>query len=115
MPLQLLNYSAGITSQEATAMKEEARRQLGRMTSRPWREEDDHAVMGDALREAARVLRLDPSGLELRRDASGRAPVLTIDQQTRPRTICLNEAHWEKLKALGARWLERKLDAEPGA
>ncbi|WP_298232372.1 hypothetical protein [uncultured Azohydromonas sp.] len=115
MPLQLLNYSAGITAQEAEALKAEARRQLGRLTSQPWRMEDDHAVMGDALREAARLLAIDPSGLELRRDRPGRPPEPAVDKRTRPRTICLNDAHWEKLKALGTAWLERKLDAEPGA
>lgn len=114
MPLQLLNYSASITSQEATALKDEARRQLCLMTSRPWRQEEDHAVMGDALREAARVLGLDPSGLELRRERRGCTAVLSVDKRTRPRTICLNDAHWQKLKALGIEWLERALDAEPG-
>lgn len=115
MPLQLLNYSAGITAQEAEALKAEARRQLGLSTSQPWRIEDDHAVMGDALRKAARLLEIDPSGLELRRARPGRAPELVVDKRTRPRTICLNDAHWEKLKALGTAWLERKLDAEPEA
>jgi hypothetical protein len=114
MPLQLLNYSASITAQEAAALKEEARRQLALCTSQPWRVEDDHAVMGDALREAARILALDASGLELRRDRPGRALDVPVDLRTRPRTICLNEAHWEKLKALGTEWLQRKLDEEPG-
>lgn len=115
MPLQLLNYFAGITAQEAAALKDEARRQLALLTSQPWRMEDDHAVMGDALRNAARILSIDPSGLELRRDRPGRAPEPVVDKRTRPRTVCLNDAHWEKLKSLGTAWLERKLDAEPGA
>jgi hypothetical protein len=51
----------------------------------------------------------------LRRDPSGRAPVLTLDQRARPRIVCLEEAHWEKLKMLVTQWLERKLNAEPGA
>ncbi len=115
MPLQLLNYAASITAQEAEALKAEARRQLGLSTSQPWRVEDDHAVMGDALRKAARLLAIDASGLELRRDRPGRPPEPAVDKRMRPRTICLNDAQWEKLKALGTGWLERKLDAEPDA
>ncbi|WP_028996736.1 hypothetical protein [Azohydromonas australica] len=115
MPLHLLNYSTGVTATEAAALKEEARRQLGLLTSQPWRVEDDHAVMGDALRRAARILSIDPSGLELRRDRPRHASEPAVDKRTRPRTICLNDAHWEKLKALGTAWLERQLDAERDA
>jgi hypothetical protein len=42
-------------------------------------------------------------------------PALTVDQRTKPRTIRLNDARWEKLKSLGAQWLEQKLDSEPDA
>lgn len=115
MPLQLLNYSARITAEQAAALKDEARRQLGLMTSQPWREEEAHAVMADALREAARILGVSPCGLELRRARPGRMPALTVDQRTKPRTIRLNDARWEKLKSLGAQWLEQKLDSEPEA
>ncbi|NML15650.1 hypothetical protein [Azohydromonas caseinilytica] len=113
MPLQLLNYGARITPDQAAALREEARRQLGRMTSQPWREDEGHLVMGNALREAARILGLNPGGLELRRGRPGQAPVLAVDQRTKLRTIQLNDARWEKLKALGPEWLERMLDAAP--
>lgn len=115
MPLQLLNYSARITAEQAAALKDEARRQLGLMTSQPWREEEAHAVMADALREASRVLGISSCGLELRRARPGRMPALSVDQRTKPRTIRLNDARWEKLKSLGAQWLEQKLDSEPDA
>jgi hypothetical protein len=39
-------------------------------------------------------------------DASVRLP----EDQTRPRSIRLNEARWEKLKALGMGWLARAID-----
>ena len=115
MPLQLLNYGARITADQAAALREEARRQLGCMTSQPWREDEAHLLMGNALREAARTLGIDPSGLELRRARPGHAPAPAVDQRTKPRTIQLNDARCEKLKSLGPEWLERQLDAEPDA
>jgi hypothetical protein len=115
MPLQLLNYTADITPQTVAALEEEARRQLGLLTSQPWREDEAHAVMGNALREAARIVGIDPDGLELRRARSAPTPELDADQRSKLRTIQLNDARWEKLQALGIDWLERKLDAEAGA
>jgi hypothetical protein len=113
MPLQLLNYAADISPPTAAALKEEARRQLGLLTSRPWREDEAHAVMGKALREAARIVGVDPDGLELRRARSVPAPAPSVDLRSKARTIQLNDARWAKLQALGAQWLEQKLDAEP--
>lgn len=114
MPLQLLNNTADITPQQAEALREEARRQLALQTSQPWREDEAHAVMGRALRAAARVVGVDPDGLELRRapPLPGAAPA--VDQRSRLRTIQLNDARWDKLQALGIGWLEARLDAEPG-
>jgi uncharacterized protein (DUF4415 family) len=37
-------------------------------------------------------------------------PTLPPEDQTMPRTIRLNNARWEKLKALGRGWLERAID-----
>jgi hypothetical protein len=115
MPLQLLNYAADISLQTAAALEKEARRQLGLLTSQPWREDEAHAVMGKALREAARIVGVDPDGLELRRAHSAPAPALMVDLRSKARTIQLNDARWAKLQALGAQWLEQKLDAEPDA
>ncbi|WP_157267873.1 hypothetical protein [Azohydromonas aeria] len=115
MPLQLLNYNADITPQQAEALQKEARRQLALLTSQPWREDEAHALMGRALREAARIVGVDANGLELRRGPPLPAAAPSIDQRSRLRTIQLNDARWDKLQALGPGWLEAKLDAEPGA
>jgi hypothetical protein len=113
-PLQLLNYTADITPETVAALEEEARRQLGLLTSQPWREHEAHAVMGNALREAARIVGVDPDGLELRRAHPVPTPELDADQRSKLRTIQLNDARWEKLQALGIDWLERMLDASAG-
>lgn len=36
---------------------------------------------------------------------------LPPEQQTKPRSIRLDDARWAKLQALGRDWLERKIDA----
>jgi hypothetical protein len=115
MPLQLLNNTADISPQQAQALQAEARRQLALLTSQPWREDEAHAVMGRALRAAARVIGVDPNGLELRRAPPLPAAAPGTDQRSRLRTIQLNDARWDKLQALGLEWLEARLDAEPGA
>lgn len=115
MPLQLLNYTADITPHTLAALQEEARKQLGLLTSQPWREEEAHALMGAALREAARIVGVDPRGLELRRAYPVSRPALATDQRRKLRTLQLNDARWEKLQALGIDWLERQLDAASGA
>ena len=115
MPLQLLTYTADITPQTAVALEEEARRQLGLLTSQPWRDEEAHAVMGSALREAARIVGVDPDGLELRHAHPVPTPKLDADRRSKLRTIQLNDARWEKLQVLGVDWVERELDAEAGA
>ena len=114
MPLQLLNYAADLPPATAAALVDEARRHLGRLTSQPWRDNEAHALMGQALREAARTLGIDPFGLELRRAQQSALPASAVDQRSKPRTIQLNDARWEKLQALGPEWLERTLDAQPG-
>lgn len=40
-------------------------------------------------------------------------PPLPYDQQTRPRSVRLNDARWEKLKRLGTDWLARQIDRAP--
>lgn len=40
----------------------------------------------------------------------GRPPVLSDAEQTKPRSIRLDDARWSKLKALGREWLERQID-----
>lgn len=49
------------------------------------------------------------------RPGAGRKP-LPPDQATKPRSIRLNDARWEKLKRLGTAWLEARIDKakEPG-
>ncbi len=39
----------------------------------------------------------------------GRKP-LPAEEATKPRSVRLNEARWEKLKRLGAEWLARQID-----
>lgn len=112
MPLQLLNYTVGLPPATAAALVDEARRQLALLTSQPWRDSEAHALMGQALREAARRLGVDADGLELRQMQQTCAPALDVDQRSKPRTIQLNDARWEKLQALGTEWLERTLDAQ---
>ena len=45
----------------------------------------------------------------------GRPPgsVTAAEDQTRPRSVRLNDARWDKYRALGSAWLARKIDAEP--
>lgn len=113
LPLQLLNYHSRLTPQQVQTLQAEARRQLGLTTSHPWRKEEAHAVMGHALREAARVLQLDHGGLELRQGPSAGNPHPATDQRAKPRTVQLNDARWAKLQALGPDWLARQIDAAP--
>ncbi|MDZ5455938.1 hypothetical protein [Azohydromonas lata] len=110
MPLQLLNYAAELPPPTAAALVDEARRQLSRLSSQPWRDCEAHALMGQALREAAKTLGVEPFGLELRQAQPPAMPALGVDQRSKPRTIQLNDARWEKLQALGPQWLERMLD-----
>jgi hypothetical protein len=37
--------------------------------------------------------------------------VLTAEQQTRPRSVRLDDARWAKLQALGSEWLRAQIDA----
>lgn len=39
----------------------------------------------------------------------GRKP-LPAEEATKPRSVRLNDARWEKLKRLGAEWLARQID-----
>lgn len=40
----------------------------------------------------------------------GRPPVLSEADQTKPRSVRLNQQRWDKLKSLGTEWLERAID-----
>lgn len=40
----------------------------------------------------------------------GRPPVLQPEQQTKPRSVRLSDARWEKLKLLGSDWLAQAID-----
>jgi uncharacterized protein (DUF4415 family) len=37
-------------------------------------------------------------------------PPLPPEEHTKPRSVRLNDARWEKLKRLGTGWLERAID-----
>lgn len=37
------------------------------------------------------------------------------EEQRKPRSVRLNDARWEKLKSLGADWLERAIDEASAA
>jgi hypothetical protein len=39
----------------------------------------------------------------------GRKP-LPVDEQTKPRSVRLTDARWEKLKRLGSEWLAKQID-----
>lgn len=46
----------------------------------------------------------------------GRPPVLSEADQTKPRSVRLDDARWAKLKVLGRDWLEQAIDrAKPTA
>lgn len=40
----------------------------------------------------------------------GRPPVLSEADQTKPRSVRLNQQRWDKLKSLGRDWLEQAID-----
>lgn len=40
----------------------------------------------------------------------GRPPVLSEADQTKPRSVRLDDARWAKLKVLGRDWLEQAID-----
>lgn len=42
---------------------------------------------------------------------SGTGPVLPPEERTKPRSVRLNDARWERLKALGSDWLAGAIDA----
>jgi len=37
-------------------------------------------------------------------------PVLPPEERTKPRSVRLNDARWEKFKRLGTDWLEQQID-----
>lgn len=40
----------------------------------------------------------------------GRPSVLSEADQTKPRSVRLNQQRWDKLKSLGTEWLEQAID-----
>ena len=44
-----------------------------------------------------------------KRDGAGRK-ALPPDEATKPRSVRLNDARWDKLKRLGTDWLARQID-----
>lgn len=62
--------------------------------------------------KAIDVSKMDSEALfaSIQSEIAQRAAAMPTEEATKPRSVRLNDARWEKLKRLGAEWLAKQID-----